>query len=276
MYEHESQFHQLKVTDDNGVRLLKFERNQQSSMHLDDPFETDIEYIAYFHLALAIQPAIERVLVIGLGGGSLVKRMWRDYPQMRIDAVEIDPEVAEIAHELFELPRDERIRVVVGDGREFLGGCGETYDLIVVDAYDDDHIPFHLLTEEFFRECKDHLAEDGVIAYNLIASVHGDHSKPFRSFHRTIGNVWRNIWSFPVGMAANGPIQLAFGGNIVLFASDVELAPEELLVRIAQRVDGRVSVKGYGGLGKDLYQGAIRTGDVPMLLDPPNGRRRRP
>ena len=105
MYEHTSAFHRLRVTDDNGVRLLKFERNQQSSMHLDDPFETDIEYVGYFHIALAIQPAIERVLVIGLGGGTLVKRMWRDYPEMRIDAVEIDPDVAEVHTR--EVPEDD-------------------------------------------------------------------------------------------------------------------------------------------------------------------------
>ena len=272
MYEHTSNFHRLKVTDNNGVRLLKFEHNQQSSMLLDDPFESDIEYVAYFHIALAVQPAATRALVIGLGGGTVVKRMWRDYPAMRIDAVEIDPEVAELAYELFELPRDERISVVVGDGREFLRRSDETYDIVIVDAYDDDHVPPHLLTEEFMREVRDHLAENGVVAFNLIGSVHGDRSKPFRSFHRTVTNVWRNVWLFPVGLSASGPIQLAFGCNIVAFASDADLTADELQVRIAQRVDGRVSVKGFGVLGKDLYQGHVRSGDVPMLADPPKGR----
>jgi spermidine synthase len=272
MYEHTSDFHRLKVTDNDGVRLLKFERNQQSSMRLDDPFESDIEYVAYLHIALAIQPAALRALVIGLGGGSVVKQMWRDYPEIRIDAVEIDPEVADVAYELFELPRDERIRVVVGDGREFLRGCGQSYDVVIVDAFDDDHVPPHLLTEEFMREVRDHLAENGVVAFNLIGSVHGNHSKSFRSFYRTITNAWRNVWLFPVGLWANGPIQLAFGCNIVAFASDADLTAEELRVRIAQRVDGRVRVKGFGNLGKDLYQGQIRSGDVPMLTDPPHGR----
>ena len=273
MYEHTSPFHRLAVTDNNGVRLLKFERNQQSSMRLDDPFDTDIEYVAYFHIALAVQPAATRVLVIGLGGGSVVKRMWRDYPEMRIDAVEIDAEVAEVAFELFELPRDERIGVFVGDGREYVRTTNETYDIIIIDAFDDDHVPPHLLTEEFLRELRDRLAENGVVAFNLIGSVHGEHSKPFRSFFRTISNVWRNVWMFPVGLWANGPIQLAYGCNIVLLASDIELSAEELLVRIAQRVGGRVSVKSFGLLGKDLYQGQVRSGDVPLLLDPPSRRR---
>jgi spermidine synthase len=273
MYEFSSPFHEIKVADNNGTRLLKFERNQQSSMRLDDPFESTLEYVDYFHLALAIQPAIERVLVIGLGGGSLAKRMWRDYPEMSIDAVEIDPEVVQIAYELFELPRDERIQVFTGDGRDFLTGCDSTYDLIVIDAFDDDTVPPHLLTDEFLRLCQTHLAEDGVIAYNLIGSVHGDHSKPFRSFHRTISNVWRTVRMFPVGLHADGPAGLAFGCNIIVLASDIEVPVDELLRRIAQRVDGRVSVRVFGVLGKDLYQGDIRSGDVPLLIDPPSARR---
>jgi spermidine synthase len=273
MHEFSTPFHEIKVADNNGVRLMKFERNQQSSMRLDDPFESTLEYVDYFHLALAIQPSIEHVLVIGLGGGSLVKRMWRDYPEMSFDAVELDPEVVTIAYELFELPRDERINVAVGDGRDFLSGCGSVYDLIVIDAFNDDTTPPHLMTDEFLRLCQAHLAEDGVIAYNLIGSVHGDHSKPFRSFHRTISNIWRTVRMFPVGLQADGPLGLAFGCNIVVLASDIELPVEEMLKRIAQRVDGRVSVKGFGLLGKDLYQGEIRSGDVPLLIDPPKPRR---
>jgi len=273
MYEHTSPFHRIKVTDNNGVRLLKFERNQQSSMRLDDPFESDIEYVAYFHLALAVQPKATRVLAIGLGGGSVVKRMWRDYPEMRIDAVEVDPEVVDVAYELFNLPRDERIRVIVGDGREVLRCSNDTYDVVIVDAFDDDRIPPHLLTEQFLYEVRDHLSPDGVVVYNVIGSVHGDHSKPFRSFYRTLANVWGNVWLFPVGLWANGPIMLAFGGNIIVLASDIELSVGELLTRIANRVNGRVTVKPFGLLGKDLYQGQIRSGDVPILSDPPKRKR---
>jgi spermidine synthase len=269
MYEHQSGFHRVKVTDTNGVRNLKFERNQQSSMRLDDPFETDIEYIAYFHIALAIQPELQKVLMIGLGGGTLAKQFWRDYPQVRIDAIEIDPEVVDVAYELFQLPRDERIEVSVGDGRALLAASNELYDLIVVDAYDDDRVPPHLLTDEFLRELRAHLAEGGVVAYNLIGTLHGNHSKPLRSFVRTASNVWRNTWVFPVGLNANGPIQLAFGCNIIVFGSDTNLTQDQLVSRIATRVDGRVCVKGFGLLGEDLYQGKVRSGDVPILTDPP-------
>lgn len=265
MPDFDSPFHRVRVTDDRGVRLLTFERNQQSSMRLDDPFETDIEYVGYLHIALAIVPEPRRVLAIGLGGGSLVKRMWRDYAPVHIDAVEIDPEVVEIARALFALPDDERIRVIVGDGRTFVDACAQTYDLIVIDAFDDDRIPRPLTTDEFMRTCRDLLSPGGAIAYNVIGSVYGPHSKHFRSLHRTASNVWRSVWSFPVGIAQDARDQTR---NIVMLASDAPLTDEELLDRIASRVDGRVSVPGFERFAEDLYCGSVRTGDVPLLLDP--------
>lgn len=264
MPEFDSPYHRLHVTDNDGVRLLRFERNHQSSMRLDDPFETDIRYVGYLHIALAVKPDAERMLAIGLGGGSFVKRAWRDYPALEIDAVELDPQVVEIAYAFFALPQDPRITVTVGDGREVLAISSATYDIIVIDAFDDDRVPRPLTTEEFMRLCRDHLSPDGVIAYNVIGSVYGPHSKHFRSLHRTASNVWRHVWSFPVDIASDARDQTR---NIVMLASDADLTDDELTERIASRVDGRVTVPGFELFAEDLYRGAIRTGDVPLLLD---------
>ncbi len=271
MPDFDSPFHRLRVTDNGAWRLLKFERNHQSSMALDDPFETDIEYVNYLHLAMAVRPDARTALVIGLGGGSLVKRMWRDYAPLEIDAVEIDEQVAKIAREYFALPDDDRIRVFIDDGREFLGYCAETYDLIVVDAFDDDHIPRPLLTEEFLLSCREHLSPGGVVEYNVIGAVSGSHSKPFRSLYRTLANVWSNVWVFPIG-AGDGVTDST--RNMVVLASDADLSDGELLMRIATRVDGLVTVTGFERFGEDMYRGSIRSGDVAILTDPrPPGHR---
>ncbi|MRR11061.1 methyltransferase domain-containing protein [bacterium] len=261
----------IRVTDSNGVRTLTFARNQQSSMRLDDPFETDIEYVGYFHIALAITPRATRTLVIGLGGGSVVKRMWRDYPWMHIDAVEIDASVARIASTQFALPDDERISVIVADGREWLAVTDETYDIVVVDAFADDRIPRPLTTEEFMRECRDTLSPDGVVAMNIIGAVYGPHSKHFRSIHRTASNVWRRVWTFPTGIASDPRDQTR---NIVMLATDAALTDDELLGRIASRVDGLVTVPAFERFAEDFYSAKVRGGDVPLLLDPPTGARR--
>jgi len=272
MYECDSPYHRVRVADDDGIRRLTFERNRQSSMWLDDPFETDIEYVAYLHLTMAITPTATRTLLLGLGGGSVVKRMWRDYPDMRVDAVEIDPAVAEVAQTYFALPEDERIRVFIEDGREYMDRCAETYDIIIVDAFDDDRVPRPLLTEEFMRECRECLAPAGVIAYNFIGAVYGPRSKPFRSLYRTAANVWRQVWVFPIG---SGKDPRDNTRNIIMLGTDAEITQTELLERIAGRAGGRVTVPRFECLGEDLHTGAIRSGDVPLIVDTARRKLRR-
>lgn len=270
MYECDSPYHHISVTDTGSLRVLQFERNRQSSMYLDDPFETDFEYPGYFHLSLAVKPDAARTLVIGLGGGTVVKRMWRDYTRMRIDAVELDPVVVDVARRYFALPRSARIRVFVGDGREYLATTTETYDIVVVDAFDDDRIPRPLMTEEFLRSVRDRLSPGGVVAYNCIGSIDGGRSRAFRSFHRTVSNVWRQVWTFTVNDGVHSE-----DSNIVLLATDSALSTDELTDRIGDRVGGLVTVPAFELFADDLFLGAIRTGDVPLLLDEPAGKTKR-
>jgi len=271
MYEVDSAYHRLRVTDNEGIRLLRFERNRQSSMYLDDPFETDFKYPGYLHLSIALRPDAQRTLVIGLGGGSVVKRMWRDYPQMRLDVVEIDPEVVDIARRFFALPNDQRIRIFVEDGRTFVRFAPDLYDIVIVDAFDDDRVPRPLVTEEFMREAREAMNPDGVLAYNYIGALYGPHSKPFRSLHRTLANVWSHVWVFPIGFSEDVTDK---SRNIVVFATDVELTADELLQRVSSRVDGRVTVPAFERCGEDLYRGKVRSGDVPLTVEHPSGRSR--
>ena len=270
VYSHTSAYHEINVTDYGFLRVLRFQRNRQSSMYLDAPFDTDFEYPAYFHIALALNPEASRSLLIGLGGGSVAKRMWRDYPEMRLDAVELDPDVVDVAQRFFALPEDERIGVYVDDGRRFLETCPDTYDVVMVDAFDEDRVPRQLTTEEFLRTARDRLAPDGVVAYNFIGSLRGDHSKPFRSLYRTLRNVWRNVWVFTVDEGVETE-----GANLMLFATDAPVTSDELRDRIADRVGGRVTVPAFHLFGEDLYTGEIRCGDVPLIVDPPTRRRKR-
>lgn len=270
MTSFDSPYRRLKVTDDHGVRLLKFDRNRQSSMRIDDPFHTDIEYIAYLHVAVAVRPDPRKALVIGLGGGSVVKQLWRDHPALHIDAVEIDPEVIEVARALFAVPED-RVDIYQGDGRLALGVLADDYDIAIIDAFDDDHVPRHLTTEEFMRELKSVTTDRSAIAYNVFGAAYGPHSKTFRSMYRTARNVWRNVWVFPIGLALDPGDDTR---NIVLVASDIELTVEELLGQIETRADGVITCSGFERAADDLYRGPIRSGDVPMLVDHPARRRR--
>lgn len=266
LLEKDTHYHRLIVTEDAEERVMRFDRSRQSAMYLDDPYETSFAYPQYFHLAFALKPEAKRVLVVGLGGGSAVKRMWRDYPDMRIDVVELDPEVVSAAERYFELPTDDdRIRVVVEDGRRFLQSTDETYDVIFMDAYHADALPTHLTTREFFSEAKGRLNPGGVLAYNVIASVEGERSDLFRSMYRTAGSVWKRLYAFPIGIGTDGA--RTQNRNIIVLATDSRMRPDELSARIRGRVGGTVTISGFESFAEDLYPDRVPTDDVPLLTD---------
>jgi spermidine synthase len=203
--------------------------------------------------------------VLGLGGGLITKRFWHDYPEMKIDSVEIDPVVVDVARQYFAFPTDPRLRVFTQDARRYVQTTTDTYDIVVVDAYYADAMPFHLTTQEFFRETKARMAPDGVLAYNVISSLEGDGSRLFRTMYRTAGTVWKHLWVFSVntGVAALP----ASRQNIIVLATDADVSGPQLLRRISTSIDGRSQVPGLAKMGADLYTGVVQLGDVPVMSD---------
>jgi len=252
IYSHTSAFHDIIVTDHDFLRVLSFGPDRQSSMYLDAPFDTDFEYPSYFHLALAIEPDAARTLAIGLGGGTVVKRMWRDYPGMHIDAVELDPAVVDVAERFFALPSDERIRVLVDDGRHFLETHTDVYDIAIVDAFLGDAVPPPLVAEEFMCTLHERLSPNGAVVYNFMGSVSGEGSEPFLALHRALANTWRRVWVFVINESTESGAR-----NLILLATDAPLSTNELRARIADRVGGKVSVPAFHLFGEDLYEGEI-------------------
>ena len=218
LYRADTQYHRLTVTEGDGVRHLRFDASNQSAIDLSDGYTSTIAYPNYLDLALACKPDAKRVLVLGLGGGAVTKRWWRDYPDMTIDTVEIDPVVIDVAQRYFGLPDDERIRVVNKDARRFVQESSAKYDVVIVDCYYADSLPSHLTTREFLAEAKARMEPDGVLAYNVISSVSGDGSKLFRSMYRTASGTWRRLWVFPIGIGESG--DTAQRRNVIVLATD--------------------------------------------------------
>jgi len=265
LFRADTQYHRITVTEDAEARHLRFDHSHQSALLLDDPYASVIRYPDYMHLALALKPGAKRVIVCGLGGGAITKRFWRDYPEMRVDTVEIDPVVVDVARRYFWLPEDERLRVFVDDARRYVQRTDQTYDVVIVDAYYADALPAHLTTEEFFREVKAKMAPDGVLAYNVISAPAGPRSELFRSMYRTVGGVWTRVWAFPIGYGADHDAEAR--RNIIVLATDARLSEAELRARIATRVGGRVTVPGFERMADDLYTEPVPLADVPVLTD---------
>ncbi len=202
-YAKDTRYHRLSVTDDGRTRFLRFDNSYQSGMIITRPFATAFEYTDLFHLLKAYNPDARDVLFIGLGGGSSPKRLWRDFPDLRLQGVELDPVVRDVAYRFFELPRDPRLRVAVDDGRRYLNRNGRRWDAILIDAFFSDAIPFHLFTQEFLELARSRLAPGGVIVTNTIGSIAGEQSRLFRSIYRTYRSAFPTVLVHPTIIGAD-------------------------------------------------------------------------
>lgn len=104
-----------------------------------------------------------------------------------------------------------------------------------------------------------------MVAYNVIGSVSGEDSRLYRSLYRTVLERFTRIWVFPIGISENGRVNQR--RNIIILATDADVAQDTLLARIQDRVGGRVKVGGYPDFGLDLYPVAPELSDVPLLTD---------
>lgn len=265
LFRQDTQYHRITVTETGNVRNLRFDATRQSGIDLADGITSAVRYPDYMQLTMALKPDAKRALVLGLGGGLISKRFWHDYPEMKVDSVEIDPVVVDVARRYFAFPEDSRLRVFTTDARRYVQTTTDTYDIVVMDAYYAEALPFHLTTQEFFRETKSRMATDGVIAYNVISALEGDKSDLFRSLYRTAGTVWKHLWVFPVDVG-QGHIPTA-RQNVIVMATDSDVTGAELLRRIATAIDGRSQVPGIAKMGADLYGGMVELADVPVMTD---------
>lgn len=234
----------VTVDDTEGIVSMRVDGRLQSSIRGVDGLDAVQPYLDYLHLPFAVVPEAARVLVIGLGGGVLPKRILHDYPAVRVDAVELDPQVVEIARRYFGLPEEDRLDVIVSDGRRYLEETDRRYDVIVVDAYDGASMPFALTTLEFVRLAASRLSPGGVLTFNFVGVLSGKGSRMSHRFLKGMRTVFSGCWVFPVGVGCGGRRQ-----NIVVLASDTPVEEATLRERIRDRVGGMVRVPGFENFG---------------------------
>ena len=170
IYEKTSPYNTIIVTEDyNGLRTLLFERfgGRQSVVKPGDPDYLELAYAKTALAGLALCDGPRRVLVVGLGGGSLPMFLRKHYPAATIDVAEIDPGVVDVAKQLFGFQEDERTRAHVGDGRQFIENVRLPYDIIFLDAFGARSVPAHLTTQEFMLAVRRALAPSGVAVSNV-------------------------------------------------------------------------------------------------------------
>lgn len=274
VYETQSLYHHIFVVDQGSVRMLKFDNSIQSGMIKNRPYDSAYPYPDYFHLALCMKDDIEDVLMIGLGAGMIPKRFHRDYPDMKIDVVEIDPAVVDVARSYFGFPGQDEISVYVQDGRTFLSDTDKKYDLIMVDAYYADAIPFHLATVEFYELVKERLKPGGVLAANMIGALEGGKSQLFRSMYATVSRVFPSPYVFGVDNRSGTETQYR---NIEVFgvapggdpsgATAHRLSAAGFLAKANALAQGKVTIPGLVKMAGDLYEKDVSKEGAVLLTD---------
>jgi spermidine synthase len=143
----------------------------ESAANLKDPDDLPVMYTRTINTAVLYPAETKRILLIGLGGGSISTYLARHMPDVSIDAVELDPGVITAAKTYFGVRETAKVRYVEGDGRVFLNRSKEPYDVILVDAFYRAGVPFHLLTREFYELVKQRLAPGGAAAFNILGGT---------------------------------------------------------------------------------------------------------
>jgi len=195
----ESEYNDIYINKRRNQLIMTFQLKgwnyTESVANLEDPDDLPLPYAQTMTASSLLYPAeIKRILMIGLGGGSIPVYFGRAMPDVHIDTVELDQRVIDVAKEYFGLRETPRIRYVAADGRVFLNRSKEQYDLILLDAYRGGYVPFHLLTREFYALVKSRLAPGGAVASN----VH-DGTKLYHSTVKTMAEVFPALDLYPSG-----------------------------------------------------------------------------
>ncbi|NGM67930.1 spermidine synthase [Natronolimnobius sp. AArcel1] len=258
VYETGTAHQQLEIIDSGSERTMYLDGARHSAMDLEEPDRHVFTYTKYFHLPMLMADDVndvDRVLFIG-GGGYTGPQDFADQYDAEIDVVELDPEVTDAADEYFGLERDE-MNIHTEDGRQFLEQTDDTYDVIVIDAYKQDQVPFHLTTTEFMDLVSDRLSDDGMLHANVIAAPSGPAAEFYQAQYHTMAEVFPELESYRT--SDSSAIQ-----NIQIVASN---EPRELSAAdLAERNDER-------DLGVDLSDAIENrmsspdTDDAPVLQD---------
>ena len=176
IHQERSLYRNILVEDDDDLRCLKFNvkssKTQQSCFLKSQPQQLVFNYTKLLMASLLFNTQPKRILIVGLGGGTMSNTLAQLYPQSQIDNIEIDPAVIKVARDYFGFIENERVTTYNQDGRIFIKRAllkKQSYDWIILDAFNGDYIPEHLMTKEFLQEAKALLSDNGILSSNTFS-----------------------------------------------------------------------------------------------------------
>ena len=232
-----SEYSHIRIRRHNDVRTLLFVRDDgsevvESRMDMEAPHRLLLSYSQVMFASYFFRPHPQDVLVVGLGGGSMVRFLQHHEPELNIDVLEIDPVIVRLAASHFGTRETSRVRILTVDAFNFLRDTEKRYDVIYMDAFlkpseetDATGVPQRLKTIEFYRVIQEKLTPEGIVAFNLNSHAETEFDIT------TIRRAFRDTYVFHCGGSS----------NLVAIGLTSHVAPSEVGRRAAQ-LDDRFDV----------------------------------
>jgi spermidine synthase len=205
--ERSSTYNNIYVYKEGSNVIMTFGHNRrfytESIYDSTDELALPVTYTRFMTVGLAYTSAADNLLEIGFGGGRTAWYLHKHVPKLDITCVELDPAVVDLAQKHFGVKQEDKFKIVTADGRSYLMKSRESWNVIMIDAYRGPFVPFHLLTEEFYKIVKSKLKPGGVVVQNVEPTT-----MMFDSAISTIQKVFANVEVFDAG------------GNVVTVAYD--------------------------------------------------------
>ncbi|MDT0603205.1 spermidine synthase [Thalassotalea castellviae] len=216
IHKERSLYRNIIVEDNYNLRCLKFNvktsKTNQSCLYKNNPNKLVFNYTKLlFSSLLLLENPPENILIVGLGGGTMSNTLHQLYPNAKIENVEIDPAVIKVARQYFSFFENDNITSKVQDGRIFVKRAAlkkQKYDWIILDAFNGDYIPEHLMTKEFLQETKTLLSENGVLSANTfsVSELYAHESATYKAVFGDFFNVRNRKNSNRIILTANSAL----------------------------------------------------------------------
>ena len=199
LYEKQSDFHNIKVVENEVGRFLHYKDTYQAGF-INTPFyKGNLPYINYFTIPYLINPDIKDILLIRFGTGKIVNDWEKLFDNLKsIDVVDIEENIYDIAKDYFNFKKSDMVNFFLQDGIVFLRENTKKYDLIVVDVASDDGIDERFLDDEYLALIKNSLSINGIFISNLCSSADLNHreNKFFKSLILVYKSYFKNLFVF--------------------------------------------------------------------------------
>lgn len=187
-------FSEVNLTEFRGVQFLHFGTDWiQGAMRINNPFEIVLDYVQQMMVWMLFKDKPKHIIQLGLGSAALTKFCYQHFPDSKVTAIELNPNVINICRNAFHLPHnDHRLNVIQMDALDYIEArknCNEI-DVLQVDLYDENAEAPVFDSMEFYRSCAEALTPEGMMTVNIFGGA-SNRSKSIEAIHKSFDAV---IW----------------------------------------------------------------------------------